>query len=252
LGREACLASTSVDLGPGDLVSDALSGGVVEYLRGATLAAVLRPGVVSRKRVGAAECGAAARLPGTPGAAERIWAALGAAAALKAEAGQAKADAKLDAGAVKQKGVVVAYVLPGEAAEPLWRKALTFAAKQELPVIFVALPLGRERGSVSRAGRLAEVAQSCGVPGIAVDAADAVAIYRVAQESIGHARTGGGAALMECIPFVLAGAAAKRGRAGDAVQRLEEYMLKRGVASRAWMDREAKAFTRAVAKAASQ
>ena len=42
-GLEACLVSTSVDLGPGDLVSDALTGGMVEFLRGAALGKVLNP-----------------------------------------------------------------------------------------------------------------------------------------------------------------------------------------------------------------
>ena len=36
-GLEACLASTSVDLGPHDLVSDALAGGVLDFLRGAAV-----------------------------------------------------------------------------------------------------------------------------------------------------------------------------------------------------------------------
>ena len=87
-----------------------------------------------------------------------------------------------------------------------------------------------------------------GVPGIAVDADDAVAIYRVAQESIGRARAGGGAALMECVPFAIEGAAAKRTAANDAVAGLERYLVQRGVATKAWMDREAKAFARRVAR----
>jgi len=41
LGMEAVLVSTSVDLGPGDFVSDAIGGGVVEFLRGAGLVGAL-------------------------------------------------------------------------------------------------------------------------------------------------------------------------------------------------------------------
>ena len=62
-GMEACLVSAAVDLGPGDLVSDALCGGVVEYLRGMGLGWVLRAESKKVKR-GAqgplADCGGAA------------------------------------------------------------------------------------------------------------------------------------------------------------------------------------------------
>ena len=186
LGLEACLVSASVDLGPGDLVSDAIGGGVVEFLRGAGLGAVLRPGKAKRGPV--ADCGAATRLPGGMGIAERIWVALGAAAAVKAAGAQAKVEAKA-AGTTAGESpkdtqvVVVVYVLAGEVSAAVWRKALTFAAKRELPVVFVVLPA---RGGKGRAGGVIALAQRCRVPGIPVDADDAVAIYRVAQESIGR------------------------------------------------------------------
>jgi TPP-dependent pyruvate/acetoin dehydrogenase alpha subunit len=92
------------------------------------------------------------------------------------------------------------------------------------------------------------------VPGIPVDADDAVALYRVAQESIGRARIGGGAALMECVPFVLDGLAGRRNAAPDGIAGLENYLLQRGVATRVWMGREAKSFAKRVAqeKAASK
>jgi TPP-dependent pyruvate/acetoin dehydrogenase alpha subunit len=82
------------------------------------------------------------------------------------------------------------------------------------------------------------------VSGIPVVADDAVAIYRVAQESIGRARVGGGAALMECVPFVTKGAAGP----GDGIAGLESYLLERKVATKAWMEREAKGFAKRVAR----
>jgi hypothetical protein len=248
LGLEACLVSASVDLGPGDLVSDAIGGGVVEFLRGAGLGAVLRPGKAKRGPV--ADCGAATRLPGGMGIAERIWVALGAAAAVKAAGAQAKVEAKA-AGTTAGESpkdtqvVVVVYVLAGEVSAAVWRKALTFAAKRELPVVFVVLPA---RGGKGRAGGVIALAQRCRVPGIPVDADDAVAIYRVAQESIGRARIGGGAALMECVPFVLEGVAGKGTAPSDGIAGLERYLLQRGVATRMWMEREAKGFAKQVAR----
>jgi TPP-dependent pyruvate/acetoin dehydrogenase alpha subunit len=268
-GKEAALVSAAFDLGPGDLVSDALAGGVVDYLRGTALGEVLRVGKADASRRSrrsgtgvrgrSAEYGAAGRLPGTTDAAERMWTALGAAAALKAAPAlarietQSTAKDKADAtAAARQAGVVVVYALPGEVPAALWKKALRFAAEQELPVVFVVLPAARARGSkarpTSKAVTVSALARDCGVPAMVVDADDAVAIYRVAQESIGHARIGGGGALIECVPFVLAGSAAKVRVTQDAIAGLEQTMVQRGVASRAWMDRAAKSFAKRIAR----
>lgn len=246
LGLEACLVSTSIDLGPGDLVSDTLAGGVVEFLRGATLGEVLRPGKAATKRRPRADCSTAARMPAGLGIAERIWTALGAAAALKAEAAQAKVEAKATGATAKQRGVVVIYVKPGEVPATLWREALPFAVKQELPVLFVVLPPAR--GRAQPGPRMCETALRYSVPGIPVDADDAVALYRVAQESIGRARIGGGAALMECAPFVLESPAGKRSVAPDAIAGLESYLLQRSVATPVWMRQEARSFAKRVAR----
>ena len=251
-GLEACLASAAVDLGPGDLVSDALTGGGVDFLRGATLAKVLRPGQTSAKRGVSANCGSAARLQPPSGIAERIWSALGAAAALKAETARTATEAKAAGSTPRQAGVVVIYSLPNEMPAAQWRKALTFAREQELPVLFVVLPAPAAKGGrpyAPKRGGVSALAVSCGLPGIPVDADDAVAIYRVAQESIGHARMGGGTAVMECVPFVIARAPGKRPGGADSIAGLEHYMLHRRVATRAWMDGEAKAFARRVASA---
>jgi TPP-dependent pyruvate/acetoin dehydrogenase alpha subunit len=260
-GLEAALVSAAVDLGAGDLVSDALAGGVVDYLRGTALGEVLRaePSKASRKRVrSGAASSVAARLAAPPGVAERIWASLGAAAALKAAAAQARGEVKTEAAttqsamAARKAGLVVVYTLAGEVPAALWKKALRFAAEQELPVIFVVLPAARARGGRARStvktGGVSALALGCGVPAMVVDADDAVAIYRVAQESIGHARIGGGTALMECVPFVPVGATGKVRVTQDAIAGLEQYMVQRGIASRAWMEREAKSFARRVAR----
>ena len=242
LGMEACLVSTSVDLGPGDLVSDAIAGGVVQFLRGAAVEAVLRPQTARRIKTNAA---GPARIASAGQVEERVWAGLGAAAALKAASARTRRDAA--PGAAAPDGcVVVLYLLPGEMPKQAWQSALTFAARQDLPVVFVLLPtIGKASKAPSR-GDVSVLAQKYGVPGIAVDADDAVAIYRVAQESIGHARIGGGPALMECVPFVVQGATTK---AVDSLESLEQYMLGHGVAKRGWLDGERKSFARRVGKA---
>ena len=239
-GLEACLASAAVDLGPDDLVSDALAGGVVDFLRGTPLNEVMRRGRGGMR----AECGQASRLPEAPGAAARVWTGLGAAATLKAVTARAKAETRDSS----QMGVAVAYLLADELEAGKLREALTFAREKELPAVFVVLPLEARGGKASAAklARVTALALGCGLPGIPVDADDAVAIYRVAQESIGHARTGGGPAVMVCVPFVLAGEAGRRALAADAIRELEKYMLTRGVATRPWMERETRSFVRRV------
>ena len=251
LGLEACLVSTAADLGPGDLVSDALTGGVVDFLRGANLRSVLRPGKTSKRGPGANR-GAAARLPVALEPEQRIWTTPGAAAALQTETARARTEAKAAGAAAHSAGVVLVYAQSGEIRTALWRAALTFAAKHELPVVFVALPAPRTQPA--KPGTVGALALGCGVPGIAVDAEDAVAIYRVAQESIGRARAGGGPALIDCVPFAIEGEVGKRKTADDAIAGLERSMLQRGVCTRAWLDREVRAFTSRVAreKAASK
>ena len=70
-----------------------------------------------------------------------------------------------------------------------------------------------------------------------------------------RARARGGAALIECIPFLLSGAAGQRKPAEDAtdpIAGLEHYMLQRGVATRAWIEQAARSFARRLETAASR
>ncbi len=237
-GLEAGLVSTSVDLGSQDVVSDAVGGGVVDFLRGTRLESVLRPDEATRKRGFKADCGAAGRLIRPSAILERVWTGLGAAAALKALRVPEKAETPAG-----QLGVSIIYTRLGEVSPGLWRQALTFAATQELPALFVVLPPVPGK---AKAWGASTSAMRHGIPAIAVDSSDAVAIYRVAQEAIGRARAGGGAALIDCVPFVLEGAKSGRKASTDAIAGLEEYMLSRGVASRTWMEREAKSFAKRI------
>jgi TPP-dependent pyruvate/acetoin dehydrogenase alpha subunit len=182
-------------------------------------------------------------LAAAPSAAERLWTAIGAAMALKAAhetAKKSKPKPDDETPSQPQMGVVLAYVRPGELTRAEWQQVLTFVAQQVLPLIVVLLP-----GSPKPAETTA-IALKSGVPGIAVDAADAVALYRVAQESIVRARMGGGAALMECVPFVVEGGKVKP---ADAIATIEQYLLHRKVATETWMTREAKQFAKRLAAA---
>ena len=244
LGLEACLVSTSVDLGSRDVVSDALAGGVVEFLRGGTLDSVVRKDGAGKKRGFKSDCGAAAKLPAWPGIEERLWAALGVAAALKSQRAQEGPDAD---GTSADSGVVVVYTRLGEVAPGLWRRTLAYVAEQELPLVFVVLPAAGRSTSV-KPGVTSSIAMRNGIPGIAVDADDAVAIYRVAQEALGRARMGGGAVLIECVPFVLEGGRGLHKASMDGIRGLEQYMLGRHIATNKWIERETKSFAKRIAR----
>jgi TPP-dependent pyruvate/acetoin dehydrogenase alpha subunit len=129
---------------------------------------------------------------------------------------------------------VVAYVRHGEVGKGVWRKVLELAGRLELPVIFVVLPAvtGEKRDGMTN---LSAKKARWGVPGIPVDAGDAVALYRVAQESLGRTRGGDGPVLIECVAYGIGGSG--RGAAGDPLVQMKDFLLGRKVCSKAWLER---------------
>ena len=220
-GQEACRVSTAIDLGPGDLVSDSQAGVVMDLLAGEKVSSLLKRAVEfhSEKRgAGPMRYGASRRvLPWIDDAEERLRMALGAALAFKT---------------LRQANAVVAYVRHGEIAKGTWRKVLGQASKLELPVIFVVLPAakGARRGGVAG---LSERTRRWGVPGIAVDAVDAVALYRVAQESLGRTRGGDGPVLIECVEYAVQGKGGKT--PVDPLVQMRDFLLGRKVCTQAWL-----------------
>ena len=97
----------------------------------------------------------------------------------------------------------VAMVFRGEDSIFLgeWHDALKFAGQRRLPVVFVrqnnppavSVPLNLE----GPGDAISTAAADYGFPAITVDGKDAVAMYRVAQEAIERARSGGGPTLIE-------------------------------------------------------
>ncbi len=200
-GHEASLASLAVSLTKGDLLSEAAGGVGLGPLQQATTGKAF-PGR------GVAE------LPAMAVTTERLLMTVGAAVALKAA----------------RKGQIVAVTVgAGEVELALWGQMLEFVARLELPMLFVVLPAGK----AARPGRLSGQTHRWGVPGFPVDAADAVAMYRVVQESVGRLRGGGGPVLIECIPWQFA----KEHRA-DPVARLRELLRARDAMTPTMLDNE--------------
>jgi acetoin:2,6-dichlorophenolindophenol oxidoreductase subunit alpha len=226
-GEEACRVSMAIELGPGDLVSDSQAGVAMGLLAGAKVGSLLEHVTAihshSKKPGAVAGNGLAGRqLPWIEDAGDRLRMALGAALSFRT---------------LKRGNIVVTYVRHGEVANRTWREVLGLAAKFELPVIFVVLPAATGSGKKRRdAEGLSAKARSYGLPGIPVDAADAVALYRVAQESTGRTRGGGGPVLVECVANPAEG---RRSTAVDPLAQMRGFLLSRKVCSEAWMDRAA-------------
>lgn len=227
-GEEAARASTALSLGTGDLILDCGTAPAMKLLLGAELSDLKRSRTAKTVRPAAqtATEGSAQTLPFANDPAQQIQRALGAAAVLKVQ-GTGR--------------VLLVYVRSEEVRGKTWKRALGIAAEQELPVIFVALPELREKSS-RHTGDLADHARSWGVPGFPVDGSDAIPLYRVMQESLLRARTGGGPALLECVPFHLKHE--DPGVVQDPLDHLAELLIAKGVADQRWIAQTHGAFAK--------
>jgi TPP-dependent pyruvate/acetoin dehydrogenase alpha subunit len=232
-GQEACRVSTAIDLGPGDLVSDSQAGVVMDLLAGEKVSSLLKrvAALHSGKKAKSAKAdGVSARLlPWIEDAGERLRMAMGAALSFRT---------------LGRANVVVAYVRHGEVARGVWRQVLGLASELELPLIFVVLPpvKGEKRNDVAN---LSAKTARWGVPGIPVDVGDAVALYRVAQESMGRTRGGDGPVLIECIQCRVKGKSA--GASFDPVVQMAKFLLDRKVCTKTWLESAGEGLRRRIA-----
>lgn len=234
-GQEACRVSTAIDLGPGDLVSDTQATVGMDLLAGVKIDSLLKRAAEFRsgkKAPGARRGGFSGRmLPWIDDAEDQLRMAMGAALSFKT---------------LQRANVVVAYVRHGEIGRAVWRRMLGLASQLELQIIFVVLPAAKGekiRGATSLSAKSA----GWGVPGIPVDAGDAVALYRVAQESLGRTRGGDGPVLIECLELQM------RGKNGslpvDPLVQMKKFLLGRKLCTRAWLNSAGDLLRRRIAAA---
>lgn len=213
-GQEAVRVSTAIELGAEDLVSDVVTTAGMAMILGGDPAALLKRFSKPLKGRGSRLRSGERMLPQMESARATLQMALGAAAGLKAQG---------------RKGIVVAYAAKGEIATAAWRRVLETASRLELPVIFVVLPAKgmkkTDRLEASRAARLESV------PAMPVDACDAVALYRVTQESLGRTRSGDGPVLIECVTWRPGG---RRSELDDPIEHLERFLLEKKIATPEW------------------
>ena len=103
---------------------------------------------------------------------------------------------------LKQGNVGVAFFGDGGSNNGAFYEGLNLAAAYQLPTIFICennlyateIPLA----SITRNPEIATRAAALGLPGVAVDGNDVLAVYQVAKEAVERARLGGGPTLIEC------------------------------------------------------
>lgn len=204
LGREAVAAGVLLGLhrddalfpGPGDVAA--------AFLKGAPLGSLL----------------ASLRQPEWPGhAPSRVLpVCTDAASRLALATGHAAASRQNGTGAI-----TVVFCGSAASAPAAWLSSMRFAARHALPILFVCWNPRPTRD-------LYRAAERCGVPGIAVDGLDAIAVYRVASEAIAHARRGHGPTLIECKAGFSRGLTGGRLHGvGDAIRILESSLAGKGL-----------------------
>lgn len=138
--------------------------------------------------------------------------------------------------------VVLAFLGDLPASVDFLDEAFNFAGVHQLPVLFVCRSGAATRPAkpkkAAESETVASKAKAHGIPCIAVDGNDAVAVYRVATESIAHARRGNGPTLIECLTLSNHAPAkttpAKRKGATNAagpIENMERYLTGKGLFS---------------------
>ncbi len=202
--REALLAATSIHLLPGDL----LSSNTADQVAGQLAPEGKKP---SKSGNLIATAGLSTRLPFCAAAARGLQAA-------------------------GTDGIVLAFTQAG-AAEPGWQAALEWAQQSQLPLIMACSDAtgGAPLRSTKRGERaldyaaMSPFAKRVKLPVLTVDGEDAVAVYRVMQESVLRARFGGGPAVLWAVMTQVHTASPKIPRASQPIARLESYLAARSI-----------------------
>jgi TPP-dependent pyruvate/acetoin dehydrogenase alpha subunit len=115
--------------------------------------------------------------------------------------------------------------------------AARLAEEHRLPILFVYMQTGRKAVLSMRTRRY-------GIPGMPVDRDDAVAVYRVAQEAIARARSGGGPTLVECMRYTVPQSSQ------SAIATMERTLKRKGLFTAQWKRALSTTFRRELAQAA--
>jgi TPP-dependent pyruvate/acetoin dehydrogenase alpha subunit len=221
-GREACSAAVGVDLQTEDTLSIAAGDWLPAFAKGLPAEILLR---IFAPQTDISSASTSAELQKRNILVEFNGSDQPAAVQDRAEALRSS----------KRPFVVAAFLQPLNNASSQWKKVVHAAAARKLPIVFVEHVVEtRLSQTPSQPTRdKAPRALFHGVPTIAVDAADPVALYRVTYEAITRARQGRGATMLECaaVPIIdsVDPSTNQPLHPPDSVCIMESYMKRKGI-----------------------
>lgn len=217
VGWEAAVAAVTVDLHTEDGLSLTRESSLSALVKGAKLESLLTSpkNTAGQKRAMLHGLGVGV-LPQEGGNAARLHTACGVAMAHKMRCSGR---------------VVVAFMESSEDSVASNREALAFCGRHQLPMILVDLHATEKRESLVQEGDKHLARMAHGVPTIAVDGGDVVAVYRVASEALSRARIDRGATLIECLGPRHEAMQAWRnnGQPHDPIGAMETYLSAKGL-----------------------
>ncbi len=149
----------------------------------------------------------------------------------------------------KKPNLVLSFLRPEFALSEPWpgdlRAAFRFSAEWKLPIVCVIQGMSGELSEQPGAW-----ARECGIPVIPVDGKDAVAVFRVAEETIRRAREGHGPAVIECVAWNAGPPGMRPVQEQDPLVGMENYLKQRKLWSDAWKRSRVGAFQHEIERAA--
>jgi TPP-dependent pyruvate/acetoin dehydrogenase alpha subunit len=218
-GQEAAIAGATIDLSPDDAVAPSRDEVALQLAIGTPPARAFAAGADGVT----SDATSLHVLPTEAIASSQLGIAAGAALAYKLQ---------------KSAHVVVALTDNASLDFGSSHEALNFASAHKLPLVVVVeceTPANPESSP-----DLMPKAAAYGIPGIAVDGNDAVAVYRVSREAIHRARSGRGPSLIECRAI---------DSQTDPVAHVERYLEKHGWWTAEWKRELTNRFRREIADA---
>jgi TPP-dependent pyruvate/acetoin dehydrogenase alpha subunit len=209
VGWEAAVAAVTVDLHAEDALSTTAASTLAALVKGVSAAAMAR-GKATEKDLLASRV-----LPQTANDAARLHAACGVALAEKLR---------------KSGRVVAAFLSHEDGTRAGTCEALKFCRAQQLPMVLVDLHATSTQATLADGKEKEALAYFAGgVPVIAVDGSDAVAVYRVASEALGRARQDRGPTVIECLGPAHEAMLNWFGDDHDPVKAMESYLQRKGL-----------------------
>jgi pyruvate dehydrogenase E1 component alpha subunit/2-oxoisovalerate dehydrogenase E1 component alpha subunit len=242
--NESVLVGAAIDLRRDDWLVPRHGEFVSRFLKGASISAILsglesdKLDLASIKTAGLSTPPNRASTPGGTGVGDalRIVAPI---PSLAAQLGLAAGIAV--AARARNKGdVVMVFSESATVSSAQLRPTLQFASRQRLPLLLLvqASPPSKRVPSPGKDASRALIiaAQACGIPVIPVDRTDAVAMYRVAFESIHKARHDGGPTVIVSADWRLRGTGRRKeaDEPSDPIEKMEAYLTAKGLFTAPW------------------